>query len=386
VRTRTVSVDEEDLMAGVGLPRFLLRSARAALWGVFLLAACAEEQPDTGAQIEVINGDGAPVPRYLLFDWTDGERTLVGNRRVPEKGFLNGEATPLAVVRIASSADGAQRGIAVRGMVDDQQVSRGIGSVKIMRGTWQTATVTLSADPGAVPDGGPPGDGPLDDAGDPPDGEVPDGDPAEDGPAPEAPPVPPDAGLPDVPGDVQPPPDLPRDLAPEAPPSGPVTIAPSADSYVEQGQTSSGMNFGKATVLEVKTQNGADNNRVAYLRFPLAAISGTPAVTATLRIYGRASTGTNSDSAFAVMDDTWTETGINWNNKPATGAKQSSVSVGTTAQYREWSVTALVKSQQAAGRATVNLAVSMDMDTAAAPDTYNSREAANNQPQLVITR
>jgi hypothetical protein len=351
--------------------------------------ACAEGQPDSGAQIEVVNGAGSTVPRYLLFDWMDGERILVSNRRVPEKGFLNGAATPLAVVRIASSDVGNQRQILVRGMVDDRQVSLGTGSVQIVKSSWQTATVALAPEPGGGGDDAGAPDSSSSDAGvDPPDGDLPDGEPgtAADLPAAEAQPVPPDAGAPDVPPDAQSPPDLPRDVAPEAPPSGPVTIAPSADSYVEQGSSNSGMNNGKAAILEVKSQAGADNNRVAYLRFPLAAINGTPAVTATLRLFGKSDSGNNAESVYAVMDDTWTETAITWNNRPPVGVKQTTTSVGTTAQYREWNITALVKAQQAAGRPNVNIALSMDMDTQQGPDTHNSREAASNPPQLLITR
>jgi hypothetical protein len=343
---------------------------------------CAEGAPETGARIEIINGDGVPVPKYLLFDWMDDERVLVANRRVPEKGFLDPGATPLAVVRIASGTGGdAQRSITVRGMIEDLRVSEGTASVRIMPGSWRETTVVLTAaEP--QPDGGAPPDGAAADAADDAPDAADDADPvdlAADLPT-EVGPDPPDGGPPDTQT-----PDLLRDLPPDLPPTGPVTIAPSADSYVEQGQTSAGMNFGKAAILEVKTQNGADNSRIAYLRFPLAAVNG--AVTnATLRLYGKSSTANTMESAFAVMDDAWTETGINWNNKPALGAKQFTVTVTTTAQYREWNVTAIVKSQQAAGRPTINLAVSMDMDTSAAPDTHNSKEAASNPPQLVVNR
>jgi hypothetical protein len=165
-----------------------------------------------------------------------------------------------------------------------------------------------------------------------------------------------------------------------------VAIPASADSYVEQGGTASSMNFGKATTLEVKNQGGSDNNRVAFVRFPLTAVAGSTPVSANLRLYGKGGGGQNMVSAYAVMDESWTETGITWNNKPTLGAKQSTLSIGTTGQYREWNVTAWVKDRLAAGRDNVNFAVSMDSETANNPDTYNSRENGSNQPQLVITR
>jgi hypothetical protein len=159
-----------------------------------------------------------------------------------------------------------------------------------------------------------------------------------------------------------------------------------ADSYVEQGASASAKNYGKAAILEVKTQAGADNTRIAYLRFSLAPLAGGRVATAAvLRLHGRSSVVNTSESVFGVMDDTWTETGITWNNKPALGTKVATASITTAAQYREWNVLALVKARQAAGRDTVDLAVGMDMDTASGPDTHNSREAPNNPPQLVVT-
>jgi hypothetical protein len=379
-RLRPHSADEGDLMAGKGLPRF----TRAALYGALLLG-CAEGAPDTGAQIEVVNGAGVTTPSHLRFDWSDGERVLVRDRRVPDKGSLEPGPSPLAVVRIASDVMGeAQRTITVRGLLDDLTiVSQGTALARISKGSWQKTTVVLSTAPGSQPDAGAHPDareletgGAPPDAGPdayPPDAESPDA-PADSQPDSS------DAG--DVPTDAQPPA---ADMTPDLPPPGPVTIAPIADSYAEQGASTAGMNYGKATILEVKTQNGADNTRIAYLRFPLAAANGTVA-TATLRLYGKSGAGVTMESAFAVMDDTWTETGINWNNKPALGAKQSTVTVGTTAQYREWNVTNFVKAQQAAGQANVSLAVSMDIETSNAPDVHNSREAASNPPQLVVTK
>jgi hypothetical protein len=369
-------------MAGIGFPRFRGRAPGAALFGL-LLVACAEGTPDTGAQIEVTSSAGAPVPNHLFFDWMEGERVLVANRRVPAQGFLDPAASPLAVVRIASDAADAQRQILVRGMIDDLRVSQGTASVRIVKGTWQKATVVLA-----------PATEPPPDAGAPPDGAEPDGSAEPDAAVPDA--ALPDADSPEVPADgppappdvAEPPdaqaPDL-REVAADMAPLGPVTIAPTADTYVEQGQSAGGMNYGKAAVLEVKTQGGADNNRIAYLRFPLGAAGGV-AVTATLRLYGRSAAGTMVESAYAVTDDSWSETGLTWNNKPPLGAKQATVNVTTTAQYRAWDVSNIVKAQVAAGRLNVNLAVQMDGDTASSPDTHNSREAASNPPQLVINR
>jgi hypothetical protein len=373
----------------MGRRRLPVRVAGRTLGALLFLAGCARGTPPTGAEIEVLNGDGVMAPRYLLFDWRDSDSVLVQDRRVPQSGFLDPNAHPLAVVRIAAdSVADPQRRIVVRGMVDEQTVSQGEGSVSITAGSWQTATVVLSGAMVPTPDAGaPPDDGEADG------GAVPDD--AADGQAPvdvadspdaaDAGALPADAepvdGAPDLPGA-----DLPRDLAPDAV-TAVVALPAIADSYAEQGGSgTSGANFGKATILEVKTQGGADNNRIAFLRFSLASLVGTTPMTATLRLYGKGGGGTNMLSAYGVTDETWTETAITWNNKPALGAKQATISTNTTQQYREWNVITFVKAQLAGGRDNVNLAVSMDNDTANGPDTYNSREATSNQPQLVITR
>ncbi|HXU81940.1 MAG TPA: DNRLRE domain-containing protein, partial [Polyangia bacterium] len=338
-----------------------------------MLCACAKGNPETGAEIHVVNGEGVPRPSYLLFDWKDGNGVLVRDRRVPASGALDPAAQPLAIIRIAADdVQDPQRTITVRGMIDDLNVSRAEGPVRIAEGAWVTTTVVLAATTPVDADAGAPADGPEQDGGSDA------GDDASDDASD-------DAGPPDVPSDIAPPPDttppdlgrdlgpdLPRDLPPDLPPAM-VAISAAADSFVEQGQSSAGMNFGKNNVLEVKTQAGADNNRIAFLRFSLAAVTGTTTVTATLRVHGKASAGTSMDSAYGVTDETWTESGINWNNKPAMGAKLATLPVGTTGQYREWNVTAFVKAQQAAGRDNVNFAIGMDNDTSSGPDTFSSR-------------
>jgi hypothetical protein len=87
-----------------------------------------------------------------------------------------------------------------------------------------------------------------------------------------------------------------------------------------------------------------------------------------------------------VSSNSWGETTITWNNRPAVGARQGSgVTVTAAAQYYQWDLTALLQAQKAAGATAVNVAVSMDASTSASQDTFNSREASANPPQLVVT-
>src|SRR5690606_18524726 len=98
------------------------------------------------------------------------------------------------------------------------------------------------------------------------------------------------------------------------PPSGPVSVAPIADAGVEADRPST--NLGTQPVMVVDT---AGPNGIAYIRFNVQGLSGTPD-SVTLRLY--ASNGTsNGPQVVRVADTSWSETGITWNNRPATGSQ-----------------------------------------------------------------
>ena len=168
------------------------------------------------------------------------------------------------------------------------------------------------------------------------------------------------------------------------PPPPPVTVAAGADAHVRDG-TSAAANFGSATTLEVKGASTAGGTRVAYLRFSLASVP-TGVGSARLRLYGsRPVASTSTDAVFAVASNSWGETTLTWNNRPALGAKQgASVTITRTARYYEWDVTAFVQAQKAAGATAVSLAVKMDQAVTDGPDVFNSRQATANRPELVV--
>jgi hypothetical protein len=161
-------------------------------------------------------------------------------------------------------------------------------------------------------------------------------------------------------------------------------LEPVADAFIRDGEP--GTNFGTSTTLQVKDQtNNSTNTRRAYLKFGIAGLTGTVGH-AKLRLYGSRTNGTTQDAAYAVTSNSWTETGITWNNRPGTGAKLGgNVTITQTAQYYEFDVTNHVAAAQASGSSFVSLAVLPETDTDNAPDSFNSREAATNRPQLVIT-
>jgi hypothetical protein len=164
------------------------------------------------------------------------------------------------------------------------------------------------------------------------------------------------------------------------------TLDPTADAYVRDG-SSANTNFGSDVTLVVKDQdNNTGNTRRSFLKFDLTGITG-PVTKAKLRLFGNHTEDTTQDAAYSVSDNSWTEGGITWNNKPPVGTKQDgNVTITTTAKYYEFDVTAFVNSQLSGSINTVSLAVLPVTLTNNSPDTFNSREAATNRPQLKLEK
>lgn len=169
---------------------------------------------------------------------------------------------------------------------------------------------------------------------------------------------------------------------------GQIGLSPLADAYVQDGSSAT-TNFGAATELRTQSSATTGSNRETYVKFDLTAATGINK--AVLRLYGRLSdvTGTNVPvSVYPVTTTTWIESGsgsITWNSKPAAGATvlASATITNNTAQWYEFDLTSYVQTEKAAGRNTVSFVVKGN--AASSPYiTFNSREAATNQPQLVM--
>jgi uncharacterized repeat protein (TIGR03806 family) len=174
---------------------------------------------------------------------------------------------------------------------------------------------------------------------------------------------------------------------PDSAPSNEATVVivkPAADAHVRDG-TSAAVNFGANTSLEQKFSTVAGNFRRTFVRFPLAGVTSTVS-SAKLRLFGNSVVAAKLVGVYAVADITWGETTITWNNAPVIGAKQGgSVSVGLTAAWNEWDVTAYVQAQKAAGAAAVTFELKQDVANNDSPTVFNSKENAANQPLLVVS-
>ena len=164
-----------------------------------------------------------------------------------------------------------------------------------------------------------------------------------------------------------------------------VTNSTLADSYTRSGSFAN-TNYGSNIVMQAKKAGvSTDNSKMIYLRFDIASL-GSTVTNATLRLYG--SVGNSSSlnvDVFYVPDNSWGESTITFNNKPAqSGSSYATKTItGTTQQYYEWNITSLVQARKTAG----STMLSMVLKCAAKGSfvKFNTKEAAANNPQLVVT-
>ncbi|WP_457973269.1 Ig-like domain-containing protein [Arthrobacter sp. D1-17] len=154
-----------------------------------------------------------------------------------------------------------------------------------------------------------------------------------------------------------------------------VTLTATADSYVSSGATTT--NYGTSTVL------GVDSSpvEVAYLKFDLSAYAGRTLESATLQLRSAGSGSTGTQNVKLVADDTWTETGITYSNRPALGT--SIGTLGPTTTNTNYSVP--LTASGLAGELGQQLSLGLDSSSSDGLD-LNSKEAGSTAaPKLVIT-
>jgi hypothetical protein len=112
------------------------------------------------------------------------------------------------------------------------------------------------------------------------------------------------------------------------------TLAPSADSYVDQAVLQQNTNFGGATTLQVESSQTVgliSTNKRSFVRFDLSscAIPGAAAVqSATLSVFLSAAPNQNRTWNVNRVTAAWTENVITWSNQPAS-TSSTSLTTGT---------------------------------------------------------
>ncbi len=128
----------------------------------------------------------------------------------------------------------------------------------------------------------------------------------------------------------------------------PRNVSAEADTYVWNGGPT--INYGTSTVLVVKDVYGPGYDRISYLRFPLSSLTAQ-AKTATLKLkvtqIGGEGAGNRTVEVRQLTNDSWTETGTVWNNRPAsTGTLIATITnAGTVGQTYSVDVTDYVNAQ-----------------------------------------
>ena len=149
-----------------------------------------------------------------------------------------------------------------------------------------------------------------------------------------------------------------------------VTFNPGADAYVEEDHPAS--NFGSAPTLHTD-----DDDAESYLRFFVDGLQGK-VQNAKLRLFSTVDT-VDGPALFATSS-AWSESTINWNNKPApSGAAVSDAGPISTGEWTEWDVTPAVTGEGNVGFRLAS-AVSDGVE-------FHSRESAtaDRRPELVLT-
>jgi hypothetical protein len=163
-----------------------------------------------------------------------------------------------------------------------------------------------------------------------------------------------------------------------------VALRAAADAYVRDGAYAA-QNFGGATALLVKRSRNLGNSRETYLRFGLAGVGDVTG--GTLRLFGRSNASTESVGValHAVSNTGWSETGLTWNGKPASGTSPlaGTTVAGTTGRWYEFDVGTYLQQQRAAGATAVAFALKPTATTDAQAS-FASDENAVDRPQLVV--
>ncbi|MEV7475790.1 DNRLRE domain-containing protein, partial [Pseudarthrobacter oxydans] len=154
-----------------------------------------------------------------------------------------------------------------------------------------------------------------------------------------------------------------------------VTLTATADSWVAGGAAAT--NYGTSTSLSV------DNSpvEVTYLKFDLSAYAGRTVESATLQLRSAGSGSIGKQNIKLVTDDSWTEGGITYNNRPAPGT--SIGTLGPTAANSNYSVP--LTAGALAGDLGQQLSLALDSTSTDGLDLTSKEAGSTTAPKLVLT-
>ena len=156
-------------------------------------------------------------------------------------------------------------------------------------------------------------------------------------------------------------------------------LSPIADAYVNGAAASASLNYGTDVALRVKKGSTAIYSRKTFIKFDLSSVSPSDTLkNAVLKL--------NVTTFPKVMNiqvlqttDNWTETGITWNNAPASGTLIYSRQINGTGVYT-WDISDYLR-QEYRGDKMLSLVVD-DVIGNAVEMYFNSRESGANGPVI----
>jgi hypothetical protein len=167
-------------------------------------------------------------------------------------------------------------------------------------------------------------------------------------------------------------------------------LNPSQDAQVVEGYPDS--NYGDKTYLYVQSAaSGSYLDERAWLQFDLSSLpAGATITSATLEMTAwKAQGGDMAVSAHSASDDSWSESGVTWNNQPTIGSALDTTTLvsGQTGAYN-WDVTSYIQSEYAGDQsATLVLKADSEGSSTALTYAFESKEwgTASQRPRLTIT-
>jgi hypothetical protein len=118
----------------------------------------------------------------------------------------------------------------------------------------------------------------------------------------------------------------------------PLSISASADAYVRGGDFAN-TNFGSVPTIEIKKRllNLSDHHE-GFVKFDLSSMPESVS-SAKLKMYVNTNRGGTRHSCSFVEDDSWTEAGVTYNNRPVTVSKLDTKGVPNAGNWIEFDVT-----------------------------------------------
>lgn len=154
--------------------------------------------------------------------------------------------------------------------------------------------------------------------------------------------------------------------------AGTIVLGSQADSYVHEGKANN--NFGTATSMVTK-----QTARYSILKFDLNSIPGR-IISAKLRLYQR-TRYRDLRTVYDVADDSWTETDVTWNNKPAYNNKRAEITTAAST-WCEWDVSSYTAQEYNDDK--VITFVVRDPESSGIGIDFFAKENLENIPELVI--